>query len=147
MVIIMGYTEGKACAFFGGYVKKQNYWIWVSKNPYLIVERPLHPSKMIGVHCSLVVSETHISSKTKRETTLPLIFGLKCKISIWSISSFNKMELEATQHGKFLLLCSTNFQDQQFRNFVNGHPRSCNLTLLDFFLWSYVKNCVYVNNP
>lgn len=30
---------------------------------------------------------------------------------------------------------------------VNWPPRSCDLTPLDFFLWGYVKDRVYVNNP
>ncbi|GFU23491.1 DUF4817 domain-containing protein [Trichonephila clavipes] len=30
---------------------------------------------------------------------------------------------------------------------VNWPPRSCDLTPLDYFLWSYVKSLVYANTP
>ena len=30
---------------------------------------------------------------------------------------------------------------------VGWPPRSCNLTPLDYFLWSYVKSMVYANKP
>ncbi|GFW32077.1 uncharacterized protein TNCV_2601031 [Trichonephila clavipes] len=30
---------------------------------------------------------------------------------------------------------------------VNWPPRSCDLTLLDFFLWGYVKSLVYADKP
>ncbi|GFY26946.1 transposable element Tc3 transposase [Trichonephila clavipes] len=30
---------------------------------------------------------------------------------------------------------------------VNGPPRSCDLTSLDYFLWSYVKSLVYADKP
>ncbi|GFU75318.1 transposable element Tc3 transposase [Trichonephila clavipes] len=30
---------------------------------------------------------------------------------------------------------------------VNWPPRSCDLTPLDYFLWSYVKSLVYVDKP
>ncbi|GFW92766.1 uncharacterized protein TNCV_1735591 [Trichonephila clavipes] len=30
---------------------------------------------------------------------------------------------------------------------VNGPPRSCDLTPLDYFLWGYVKSLVYADKP
>ena len=33
------------------------------------------------------------------------------------------------------------------RGTVNWSPRSCDLTPLDFFLWGYLKDKVYANNP
>ncbi|GFS67722.1 uncharacterized protein TNCV_4363911 [Trichonephila clavipes] len=30
---------------------------------------------------------------------------------------------------------------------VNRPPRSCDLTLLDYFLWGYVKSLVYADKP
>ena len=30
---------------------------------------------------------------------------------------------------------------------LNWPPRSCDLTPLDFFLWGYVKDKVYADNP
>ena len=33
------------------------------------------------------------------------------------------------------------------RGDVNWPPRSCDLTPLDFFLWGYLKEKVYANNP
>ena len=34
----------------GGYVYKQNYCIWVTKNPYAYIEKPIHP-KQVTVWC------------------------------------------------------------------------------------------------
>ena len=63
-----------------------------------------------------------------------------------------------------LLLLKTNLifvcklgQNQHFFSYIkkmmyrNGNynwpPRSCNLTLLDFFLWGYLRNKVYADAP
>ncbi|GFU73881.1 uncharacterized protein TNCV_555091 [Trichonephila clavipes] len=41
------------------------------------------------------------------------------------------------------------FGDRLFSRFgpVNWPPRSCDLTLLDYFPWGYVKSLVYADKP
>ncbi|KAG6798740.1 hypothetical protein HZU73_05933 [Apis mellifera caucasica] len=73
-------------------------------------------------------------------------------ILMWPICGFNKTMLHAIQkfikqfnycmrHFLLVFVKLSRFDDQ------NWPPRSCNLTLLDFFLWGYLKSKVYVNNP
>lgn len=46
-------------------------------------------------------------------------------------------------------LLQTKFSGQVISRFGdhNWPPRSCDLTLLDFFLWGFLKSKVYANNP
>ncbi|GFY11324.1 putative transposable element [Trichonephila clavipes] len=46
-------------------------------------------------------------------------------------------------------LLKDTFGDRLFSRFgpVNWPPRSCDLTPLDYFLWSYVKSLVYADKP
>ncbi|GFV43448.1 uncharacterized protein TNCV_5131 [Trichonephila clavipes] len=46
-------------------------------------------------------------------------------------------------------LLKDTFGDRLISRFgpVNWPPRSCDLTPLDYFLWSYVKSLVYANKP
>ncbi|GFV70557.1 transposable element Tc3 transposase [Trichonephila clavipes] len=46
-------------------------------------------------------------------------------------------------------LLKDTFGDRLFSRLgpVNWPPRSCDLTLLDYFLWGYVKSLVYVDKP
>ncbi|GFY17965.1 DUF4817 domain-containing protein [Trichonephila clavipes] len=46
-------------------------------------------------------------------------------------------------------LLKDTFGDRLISHFgpVNGPPRSCDLTPLDYFLWSYVKSLVYADKP
>ena len=51
--------------------------------------------------------------------------------------------------GETIDLLKENFREQIIsRNGpMNWPPRSCDLTLLDYFLWWYVKSLVYVDRP
>ncbi|GFX11159.1 DUF4817 domain-containing protein [Trichonephila clavipes] len=46
-------------------------------------------------------------------------------------------------------LLKDTFRDRLISRFgpVNWPPRSCDLTPLDYFLWSYVKSLVYADKP
>ncbi|GFT80484.1 putative DD41D transposase [Trichonephila clavipes] len=46
-------------------------------------------------------------------------------------------------------LLKDTFGDRQISRFgpVNWHPRSCDLTPLDYFLWGYVRSLVYADKP
>ncbi|GFV76148.1 uncharacterized protein TNCV_4672371 [Trichonephila clavipes] len=46
-------------------------------------------------------------------------------------------------------LLKDTFGDRLISRFgpVNGPPRSCDLTPLDYFLWGYVKSLVYADKP
>ncbi|GFX59304.1 uncharacterized protein TNCV_4632621 [Trichonephila clavipes] len=46
-------------------------------------------------------------------------------------------------------LLEDTFGDRLISRFgpVNWHPRSCDLTPLDYFLWGYVKSLVYADKP
>ncbi|GFT05315.1 hypothetical protein TNCV_123441 [Trichonephila clavipes] len=46
-------------------------------------------------------------------------------------------------------LLKDTFGDRLISRFgpVNGPPRSCDLTPLDYFMWGYVKSLVYADKP
>ncbi|GFV13453.1 uncharacterized protein TNCV_129511 [Trichonephila clavipes] len=60
----------------------------------------------------------------------------------------NKTAQHVTQLATIDLLKDT-FGDRLISRFgpVNWPPRSCDLTQLDYFLWSYVKSLVYADKP
>ncbi|GFV56586.1 putative DD41D transposase [Trichonephila clavipes] len=118
--------------WLNGYVNKQNCRIWSEANPQVYVETPLHPEKLT-VWCSLWAGGI-LPSKTMKATT-----------------NHDVQELWFQQDGA---TCHTaratiDFGDRPISRFgpVNWPPRSCDLTLLDYFLWGYVKSLVYADEP
>ncbi|GFW53757.1 DUF4817 domain-containing protein [Trichonephila clavipes] len=69
----------------------------------------------------------------------------QCDVNIQSINQSNK----TAQHRATIDLLKDTFGDRLISRFgpVNWPPRSCDLTPLDYFLWSYVKSLVYADNP
>ncbi|GFW36654.1 DUF4817 domain-containing protein [Trichonephila clavipes] len=99
------------------YVNKQNCRIWSEAKPQVYVETPLHPEK-------LTVWGTLWAGG--------IIDGATCH------TAFTTIDLLKDTSGDHLIL--------RFGP-VNWPPRSCDLTPLDYFLWSYVKSLVYADKP
>ncbi|GFT30037.1 uncharacterized protein TNCV_715081 [Trichonephila clavipes] len=62
---------------------------------------------------------------------------------------FNKTAQHVTPARATIDLLKDTFGDSLISRFgpVNWHPRSCDLTSLDYFLWGYVKSLVYAVKP
>ncbi|GFW60127.1 DUF4817 domain-containing protein [Trichonephila clavipes] len=87
---------------------------------------------------------------------LKVVFTLSPKIMDLRSWTWSSLELEFQQDGATchtaratIDLLKDTFGDRLISRFgpVNWPPRSCDLTPLDYFLWSYVKSLVYADNP
>ncbi|GFT73399.1 DUF4817 domain-containing protein [Trichonephila clavipes] len=121
--------------WLNGYVNKQNCRIWSEANPQVYVETPLHPEKLT-VWCALWAGGFIGPYFFKNdESPNELWFqqdGATCHTARATID-----------------LLKDTFGDRLISRFgpVNWPPRSCDLTLLDYFLWGYVKSLVYADKP
>ncbi|GFX13153.1 putative DD41D transposase [Trichonephila clavipes] len=113
--------------WLNGYVNKQNCRIWSEANPQ-DVETPLHPEKL----------------------TFGALYGL-VESFFKNDEGHNFQQDGATCHTAraTIDLLKDTFGDRLISRFgpVNWPPRSCDLTPLDYFLWSYVKSLVYADKP
>ncbi|GFU48584.1 DUF4817 domain-containing protein [Trichonephila clavipes] len=131
----------EAHIWLNGYVNKQNCRIWSEANPQVYVETPLHPEKLT-VWCALWAGgiidpyffkndEGHNNNHDVQELWFQQD-GATCHTARATID-----------------LLKDTFGDRLISRFapVNWPPRSCDLTPLDYFLWSYVKSLVYADKP
>ncbi|GFU18908.1 uncharacterized protein TNCV_1086301 [Trichonephila clavipes] len=121
--------------WLNGYVNKQNCRIWSEANPQVYVETPLHPEKLT-VWCALwaggIIGPYFFKNDEGHNELWFQQDGATCH----------------TARARIDLLKDT-FGDRLISRFgpVNWPPRSCDLTLLDYFLWGYVKSLVYADKP
>ncbi|GFU80077.1 DUF4817 domain-containing protein [Trichonephila clavipes] len=129
--------------WLNGYVNKQNCRIWSEANPQVYVETPLHPEKLTG-WCALwaggIIGLYFFKNDEGHNVT---VNGDRYRAIIT-----NFFIPEMNNHDVIDLLKDT-FGDRLISRFgpVNWPPRSCDLTPLDYFLWSYVKSLVYADKP
>ncbi|GFU83651.1 DUF4817 domain-containing protein [Trichonephila clavipes] len=130
-----GRNVDEAHFWLNGYVNKQNCRIWSEANPQVYVETPLHPEKLT-VWCALWAG------------------GIIGPYFFKNDEGHNELWFQqdgATCHtGRATIdLLKDTFGDRLISRFgpVNWPPRSCDLTPLDYFLWSYVKSLVYADKP
>ncbi|GFT81134.1 putative transposable element [Trichonephila clavipes] len=113
--------------WLNGYVNKQNCHIWSESNPQVYVETPLHP-ETLTIWCALWAG------------------GIIGPYFFKTDEGHNvKINARAT-----IDLLKDTFGDRLISRFgpANWPPRSCDLTLLDYFLaQDYVKSLVYADNP
>ncbi|GFU66340.1 putative DD41D transposase [Trichonephila clavipes] len=100
-----------------GYVNKQNCRSWSEANPQVYVETPLHPEK------------------------------LTVWFALWAGGIIGPNFFK-NDEGNNVTVNDT-FADRLISRFGPGNwpPRSCDLTMLDYFLWGYVKSLVYADKP
>jgi hypothetical protein len=144
-----------------GFVNKQNCRIWGSENPRIIVEKPLYPQR-VTVWCGFWaggVIGPYFFENNEGETVTVNAQRYRTMLTdfLWPI--LDEMDVGdvyfqqdgATSHtsGETIALLRQRFPGRVIsrRGDINWPPRSCDLTPLDFFLWGYVKDKVYANNP
>ncbi|GFW10552.1 DUF4817 domain-containing protein [Trichonephila clavipes] len=126
--------------WLNGCINKQNCRIWSEANPQVYVETPLHPEKLT-VWCALwtggIISPYFFKNDEGHNVTVNGAVtvqqdGTTCHTARATID-----------------LLKDTFGDCLISRFgpVNWPPRSCDLTPLDYFLWSYVKSLVYADKP
>jgi len=144
--------------WLGGYVNKQNYRIWGTEQPNSIVTRPLHPQKLT-IWCGLcaeglvgpyVFNETIDGQDYQRMITERLIPDLEDRGWIDGYyfqqdgapahTARETIDLLASRFGNRLI-------SQKCPGGIEWPPYSPDLSPLDFYLWGYIKDRTYRNNP
>lgn len=145
----------------GGYVNKQNCRIWGSEQPHVIVERPMHPPR-VTVRCGFwsggIIGPFFFENAAGNIVTVNgdryraiLTNFLWPQIDAINVDDLWFQQDGATCHTSRLTidLLRAKFDNRIISRFgdVNWLARSCDLTLLDFFLWGAVKDRCYADNP
>ncbi|GFX66317.1 DUF4817 domain-containing protein [Trichonephila clavipes] len=138
--------------WLNGYVNKTNCRIWSEANPQVCVETPLHPENLT-VWCALwdggIIGPYFFKNEEGHNVT---VNGDRYRAMITffipELNNHDVQELLFQQDGATchtaraaIDLLKDTFGDLLISRFgpVNWPPRSCDLTPLDYFLWSYVK--------
>ncbi|GFW72216.1 putative DD41D transposase [Trichonephila clavipes] len=147
--------------WLNSYVNKQNCRIWSEANPQVYVETPLHPEKLT-VWCALwaggIIGPYFFKNDEGHNVTVngDRYRALIINFFIPELNNHDVQELWFQQDGATchtaratINLLKDTFGDRLVSRFgpVNWPPRSCDLTPLDYFLWSYVKSLVYADKP
>ncbi|XP_075149032.1 uncharacterized protein LOC142222665 isoform X2 [Haematobia irritans] len=138
-----------------GFVNKQN------ENPRVIVEKPMHPQR-VTVWCGLwacgIIGPYFFQNEAGQAVT---VNGVRYREMITNFlgPELEDMDVDDMWFQQDGATCHTaNATMVLLRNKFNGRvisrngdvkwpPRSCDLTPLDFFLWGYLKEKVYVDKP
>ncbi|GFV06784.1 DUF4817 domain-containing protein [Trichonephila clavipes] len=127
------HRSDEAHFWLNGYVNKQNCRIWSEANPQVYVETPLHPEKLT-VWCALwaggIIGPYFFKNDEGHNELWFQQDGATCHTARATIDL-----LKDTFGGRLISRFGP----------VNWPPRSCYLTPLDYFLWSYVKSLVYAD--
>ncbi|GFX88893.1 DUF4817 domain-containing protein [Trichonephila clavipes] len=109
--------------WLNGYVNKQNYRNWSEANPQVYVETSLHSEKLT-VWCALWAGGIigAVVSTRRRNMSHSSCHNRFIERHVWRPPNFTFWTCELAS-------------------------RSCDLTPLDYFLWSYVKSLVYADKP
>ncbi|GFX33700.1 putative transposable element [Trichonephila clavipes] len=145
--------------WFNGYVNKQNCRIWSEANPQVYVETPLHPEKLT-VWCALwaggIIGPYFFKNDDGHNVTVngDRYRTMITNVFIPELNNHDVQELWFQQDGATchttratIDLLKDTFDDRLISRFgpVIWPPRSCDLTPLDNFLWSYVNSFVYAD--
>ncbi|GFV78592.1 DUF4817 domain-containing protein [Trichonephila clavipes] len=143
--------------WLNGYVNKQNCRIWSEANPQVYVETPLHPEKLT-VWCALWAGESFFKNDEGHNVTVKRD-RYRAMITNFFIPELNNHDVQELWFQQDGATCPTaratidllkdTLGDRLISRFgpVNWPPRSCDLTPLDYFMWSYVKSLVYADKP
>ncbi|GFU44753.1 DUF4817 domain-containing protein [Trichonephila clavipes] len=147
--------------WLNGYVNKQNCRIWSEANPQVYVETPLHPEKLT-IWCALwaggIIGPYFFKNDEGHNVTVngDWYRAMITNFFIPELNNHDVQELWFQQDGAIghtaratIDLLKDTFGNRLISRFgpVNWPPRSCDLTPLDYFLWSYVKSLVYADKP
>ncbi|GFW12840.1 putative transposable element [Trichonephila clavipes] len=160
-----GFTEtrlsNEAHVWLNGYANKQNCRIWSDTNPQVYVETPLYPEKLT-VWCALwaggIIGPYFFKNDEGHNVTVngDRYRAMITNFCIPELNNHDVQELWLKQDGATchtaratIDLLKDTLSDRLISHFgpVNWPPRSCELTLLDYFLWDYVNPLFYADKP
>jgi hypothetical protein len=138
----------EAWFYLNGSVNSQNSRIWNAANLHTFHERPLHSLK-VAVRCAV----------PRRRITGPIFFSETITAERYQELIMNLISLLKVYEQVFWFqqdgAHATNSTVQVFSEFFGGRiisrnlwpPRSPDLSPPDFYLWGFLKENVYKNNP
>lgn len=145
-----------------GYVNRQNYRIWGSQKPELVRTKPLHPKKLT-VWCGMTGNriigpfffESTITSESYNHFLKNDFIPQARRMKLLRDHYFQQDGAPPHSTRENLSLLESHFGDRVIaRNFpmffnkgLEWAPYSPDLSPLDFFLWGFVKDSVYKDNP
>jgi hypothetical protein len=144
-----------------GYVNKQNFRFWGTENPRVMHEEPLHPLKVTvwcGVYVGRVIGPYFFEDDVGNTVT---VTGERYRTMIngFLLPQIAELGLEnmwfqhdgATAHTArpTMDILRQAFPGRLISRFGDLHwpARSPDLSVLDFFLWGFLKSRVYMNRP
>ena len=145
----------------GGYVNKHNCQIWGTENPHVIVEKPMHPSR-VTVWCAFwsngIIGPFFFENEDGDTVT---VNGERYRAMLTDcfFEEIKAEDLDDIWFQQDGATCHTanatiDLLRPIFGNRIisrNGDvtwpPRSCDLTPLDYYVWGAVKDKCYANNP
>ncbi|GFX68462.1 zinc transporter 9 [Trichonephila clavipes] len=147
--------------WLNGYVNKKNCRIWSEANPQVYVETLLHPEKLT-VWCALwaggIIGPYFFKNNEGHNVTVNGDW-YRAMITNFFIPELNNHDVQELWFQQDSATCHTaratidllkdTLGDHLISRFgpVNWRPRSCDSTLLDYFLGGYVKSLVYADKP
>lgn len=148
--------------YLDGYVNRQNYRIWGSEKPEIMVTAPLHPQKITvwaGMSSKGFLGPVFIQGETIDWQVYNRILTQsfeEAKLKRWTRGFWFQQD-GATPHCKEenLRLIRSTFGDkvisrrypEMFDAGINWPPYSPDLSPLDFFVWGHIKDLVYKDRP
>lgn len=144
-----------------GYVNRQNFRHWGTEKPELLRTKPLHPKKLT-VWCGLssmgiigpIFIDTSITSEVYHELLVDEVLP-EIERREWSDCYFQHDGAPPHTTRLNLGLLNEHFNSkviarsfpEMFNCGLAWPPYSPDLSPLDFFLWGFIKDKVYQNNP
>ena len=144
------YFSDEAWFQLDGYVNNQNFRMWCSENPHCYKEAPLHSQK-IGVWCAVsrkkIIGPIFFDGRLNSEAYLNIIMEFIGQLELDDSRCWFQQD-GATCHTSATTTEELHkfFHDRLISKNI-WPPRFPDLTSLDFFLWGYLKDKVYLSNP
>lgn len=144
------FFSDEAWFHLSGFVNTQNTRIWATTNPHSLHAKPLHSQK-IGVWCA--VSRRRIVGPLFFESTVDGTVYRELIQQFVALLEFDERDSWFQQDSA---TCHTSNETMDMlREFFGDRlitknlwpPRSPDLSIPDFYLWGYLKNKVYADNP
>lgn len=144
------FWSDEAWFHLSGYMNSQNTRCWLSENPNQFIETSLHPQK-VGVWAAMSGERIYFSFFEGRVNS-----DVYCSFIDRFVVTLTETEKRYAWFQQDNATAHTSGKTCQHLTKIFGKrmidkqlfpPRSPDLTPADFFLWGYVKDKVFANNP
>ena len=133
-----------------GYVNSQNYRFWSSSNPHQYIEAPLHSAKT-GVWCAMsrkkIIGPIFFSGRLNFEAYINIIMEFIGNLEVEDRYCWFQQDGASCHTSAMTIATLQDFFGDRLITKGLWPPRSPDLSSLDFFLWGFLKDKVYLNKP